>query len=119
MPDITISPVYIPDLISGALDLLIDGERGIWHLSNRAQLSLAELANRLTKETGLNALSASGEPQHNPRSFALTSRRGWITPTVASAISRFARACSLQSIACDSSGEIQSASALSEYLDAF
>jgi dTDP-4-dehydrorhamnose reductase len=33
--DVTISPTYVPDLVHTALDLLIDGEAGIWHLANK------------------------------------------------------------------------------------
>jgi dTDP-4-dehydrorhamnose reductase len=97
--EVTISPAYVPDLINGALDLLIDGERGIWHLANRGHLSLAELANRLCKEAGLGAPRASAASENTPRNFALVSRRGWITPTIDSAISRFSLACSLRAIA--------------------
>lgn len=33
--DVMISPTYIPDLAQAALDLLIDDERDVWHLSNQ------------------------------------------------------------------------------------
>ena len=36
--DIVISPTYVPDLVNAALDLLLDGESGIWHLSNDGAL---------------------------------------------------------------------------------
>ena len=39
--DCTISPTYVPDLVNAALDLLIDGETGIWHLANRGAVSWA------------------------------------------------------------------------------
>ena len=32
--DIFISPTYVPDLVNASLDILIDNENGIWHLTN-------------------------------------------------------------------------------------
>jgi dTDP-4-dehydrorhamnose reductase len=109
LADVSISPAYIQDLINGALDLLIDGERGIWHLANRGHMTLTELANRLGKEAGLGAQRARVNSEHRPRSFALISRRGWVTPTIESAISRFYRACTLREIARDALAEIPNA----------
>ncbi|MGI4881446.1 MAG: hypothetical protein ACRYG4_28625 [Janthinobacterium lividum] len=37
------SPTYIPDLVDATLDLLIDGEVGVWHLSNPGRVSWLEL----------------------------------------------------------------------------
>ncbi len=37
--DIIISPTYIPDLVNQVLDLLIDNESGIWHLSGPDEMS--------------------------------------------------------------------------------
>jgi dTDP-4-dehydrorhamnose reductase len=34
--DMTVSPTYVPDLVNACLDLLIDKECGIWHLTNGA-----------------------------------------------------------------------------------
>ena len=31
--NVVVSPTYVPDLVNACLDLLIDGERGIWHLA--------------------------------------------------------------------------------------
>jgi dTDP-4-dehydrorhamnose reductase len=39
-----VSPTYVPDLVNRSLDLLIDGEHGLWHLANEGQLSWADLA---------------------------------------------------------------------------
>ena len=44
--DVRISPTYVPDLVHVCLDLLIDGESGIWHLANVGDVSWAELAAR-------------------------------------------------------------------------
>jgi dTDP-4-dehydrorhamnose reductase len=32
--DIVVSPTYVPDLVNATLDLLIDGETGLWHLAS-------------------------------------------------------------------------------------
>ena len=40
--DIIISPTYIPDLVNTTLDLLIDDESGIWHLSSQEEISCFE-----------------------------------------------------------------------------
>jgi dTDP-4-dehydrorhamnose reductase len=37
--DIIISPTYIVDLVNTTLDIMIDGESGIWHLSNQEEIS--------------------------------------------------------------------------------
>ncbi len=39
-----VSPTYVPDLFHATLDLLLDGERGIWHLTNQGAISWHELA---------------------------------------------------------------------------
>lgn len=41
--DGVLSPTYVPDLVNASLDLLIDGESGIWHLANRGAVSWAGL----------------------------------------------------------------------------
>ncbi len=42
--DIVMSPAYIPDVINTALDLLIDGEKGIWHISGPEAISYHDFA---------------------------------------------------------------------------
>ncbi|MEO6360430.1 MAG: NAD(P)-dependent oxidoreductase, partial [Sphingomicrobium sp.] len=39
-----ISPTYVPDLVHAALDLLLDEEKGIWHLTNQGAISWHDLA---------------------------------------------------------------------------
>lgn len=52
--DIIISPTYIPHLVNASLDLLIDDERGIWHLSNKAACSWYEFATMAATYAGIN-----------------------------------------------------------------
>ena len=42
--DSTVSPTYLPDLVNAALDLLIDGEHGLWHLANQGAVTWFEFA---------------------------------------------------------------------------
>src|SRR5205085_9253691 len=39
-----VSPTYVPDLVHATLDLLLDEETGIWHLTNQGAISWHELA---------------------------------------------------------------------------
>jgi dTDP-4-dehydrorhamnose reductase len=50
--DVTVSPTYIPDLVDTTLDLLIDGERGVWHLANAGAMTWAEIAQRVAESAG-------------------------------------------------------------------
>lgn len=45
MPDT--APSYVPDLVHAALDLLVDGERGTWQLTNGGAVSHLQIARRL------------------------------------------------------------------------
>ena len=50
--DVRVSPTYVPDLANTVLDLLLDGEEGVWHLANDAAVSWYELARRTAVLTG-------------------------------------------------------------------
>src|SRR5262249_23296421 len=50
--DVVISPTYVPDLVQATLDLLIDAERGIWHLANGGAMSWAALAQHVAELAG-------------------------------------------------------------------
>lgn len=39
-----VSPTYVPDLVHASLDLMLDEERGIWHLTNQGAVSWHDLA---------------------------------------------------------------------------
>lgn len=51
--DQTVSPTYIPELVRATLDLLIDGEAGIWHLANAGATTWFELARLAAEVAGL------------------------------------------------------------------
>ena len=89
MPDVMVSCAYAPDLVHATLDLLIDGEKGVWHLSNKGTLNLRDLPNRLAWEAGW---PVAGLPPGFPTlNRSLVSRRGWPMPSLDDALGRFVR----------------------------
>ena len=94
--DSIVSPTYVPDLAGATLDLFIDGERGIWHLANRGQVSWAELARLAARRAGLSADRVEGRsldqlnlPAPRPRYSVLGSERGFLLPTLEAALDRY------------------------------
>ncbi len=78
-----VSPTYVPDLVHATLDLLVDGERGIWHLANAGAITWAELARVAADAAGLDrgmieAVPGAelGQKAARPRYAALASTRG-------------------------------------------
>jgi dTDP-4-dehydrorhamnose reductase len=72
-----VSPTYVPDLCHTLLDLLIDGETGVWHLANDGRVSWHEFARRIALGADLDPnlvvpLRAEVEPGLN----VLASTRG-------------------------------------------
>ena len=45
-----------------SLDLLIDGEHGVWHLANQGSTAWADLARRVAEMAGLDATLIEGRP---------------------------------------------------------
>jgi dTDP-4-dehydrorhamnose reductase len=95
--DITISPTYVPDLVDACLDLLIDGETGLWHLSNGVALSWADAARATAHAAGIHApcidAVTSGElrlPALRPCYSALGTERGALLPPLDDALTRWA-----------------------------
>ena len=94
--DLTISPTYVPDLVNASLDLLIDGECGIWHLANRGALTWADFARLLAEEAGYDAAEIEGRPSRSfgfsarrPAYAALASERGMLLPAMEDAVRRY------------------------------
>ncbi|HLM69524.1 MAG TPA: sugar nucleotide-binding protein, partial [Longimicrobium sp.] len=94
--DATVSPAYVPDLVNAALDLLIDGEVGVWHLANGGAVTWAELARRAADVAGVDASAlrpvATAElhlPAPRPLYTALASERGWPMPSLDDALARY------------------------------
>ena len=94
--EVAVTPAYAPDLAHAALDLLIDGEHGVWHLSNRATVTpyelIARAAGRLHVPTRSLTRAPAGHehPAMRPAHRALASERGWPMPSLESALDRYA-----------------------------
>ena len=87
--DLLVSPTYVPDLVHACLDLLVDGEQGLLHLTNQGEISWAELARLCAKMAGLDPARVVGRrsddfgyPARRPKRSALTSERMRIMPTL-------------------------------------
>jgi dTDP-4-dehydrorhamnose reductase len=98
VPDDTfITPTYVPDLVNASLDLLIDGERGIWHLANPGPVTWAEFARRAAARAGIDGFIEScstasfGWPASRPRFSALDSERGQLLGNWEDALDRYLR----------------------------
>jgi dTDP-4-dehydrorhamnose reductase len=97
--DGSVSPTYVPHLVDAALDLLIDGASGIWHLANRGSVSWYELACRAASALRLPGerivacrLADLGLPAPRPLYSVLASERGFVMPTLDEAIERYVEA---------------------------
>ncbi len=99
VPAAIVSPTYVPDLADGVLDLLIDGEQGVWHLANRGAVSWLELVRRGAQLIGVRServREAPSELTSGRGSTALESERGRLLPALDDALARYARAVSDQ-----------------------
>lgn len=95
-PDIIVSPTYVPDLAHASLNLLIDGEHGIWHLANRSELSWAQLARMAARMAGVPAdllqerpMAQLRSPAPRPPYSALGSERAQLMPSLEDALVRY------------------------------
>jgi len=91
-----ISPTYLPDLVHTALDLLIDDESGIWHLTNQGAVNWMEFAREIAQRTGCDTKlirqpmirSASlGAPR--PSYSVLGSEKGLFLPPLTQALDHY------------------------------
>lgn len=91
-PDVAISPTYVPDLAHASLDLMLDGEHGLWHLANAGETTWSAFARDVARAFDLPA-NTDRHPARPKVSTALGSERGWIMPTLENALMRFSRDC--------------------------
>lgn len=75
-----ITGTYLPDAVRAALDLFLDAETGIWHLSNQGAVSLDEFA-RLHPVRGHDAATRR-------KLVVLASERGLLMPSLRDALDR-------------------------------
>jgi dTDP-4-dehydrorhamnose reductase len=90
-PDAIVSPTYVPDLVHAALDLLVDGERGVWHLANDGAMSWHAFAQRLAEEAGLDPALVLPMSDGNSSNTALGSERGMMLRSLDEAIGDYVR----------------------------
>ena len=97
--DTVVSPTYVPDLVNATLDLIIDGDWGIWHLANAGAVTWYDFACRAAKRAGLDISLITGKPMRQiaerarrPLNSAMTSERGMLMPALDDAMDRWWRA---------------------------
>lgn len=96
--DAHVTPTYVPQLAHACLDLLIDGEGGVWHLANAGALTWADLARRAARLAGLDERLVRGRPTRElnlaaprPAYSALASERGALLPSLDEALECYMR----------------------------
>ncbi|WP_343731730.1 family 1 glycosylhydrolase [Duganella sp.] len=89
--DVIISPTYVPDLAHACLDLLVDRESGIWHLSSDGAVSWADLAQQAATLAGLPRRHLVTSTAAQPSWRALGSARGRLLPSLDDALQRYLR----------------------------
>ncbi|SJZ98035.1 family 1 glycosylhydrolase [Sediminibacterium ginsengisoli] len=96
--DMILSPTYIPDLIRAALDILIDEEKGLWHICNNGHTSWAELARVIAQRQHLPASLVQPKPAAEmnwaipqPRYSVMENSKGFTLPSLEEAIDKYFR----------------------------
>jgi dTDP-4-dehydrorhamnose reductase len=91
-----LSPTYVPDLVDACLDLLVDNERGLWHLANPGPTTWFDLVGRTARLAGvdpdcLERRTKSPDPVSGGPALgaALRSERGTLLPPLDDALRRF------------------------------
>ena len=90
-----VSPTYVPDLVHASLDLLIDGEKGIWHLANDGQVSWNGLAHWVAEGAKLDTALIRTPERAAPANTALSSERGLILRPLERAIDDYMEYCAV------------------------
>ena len=97
--DLVVTPTYVPDLVNTCLDLMIDNESGIWHLSNGTVVTWAQLGSMAAEAAGLDASGIEAMPSarlgylaSRPGYSALGSERAMLLPSLADALTRYVAA---------------------------
>ncbi|MDQ3471166.1 MAG: sugar nucleotide-binding protein [Pseudomonadota bacterium] len=71
-----VSPTYVPDLVHAALDLLLDEEKGVWHLTNQGAVSWHELACEIADRAQLDRKQLRPAEDSLAADTSLVSKRG-------------------------------------------
>jgi dTDP-4-dehydrorhamnose reductase len=93
--DVIVSPTYLPDLVHTSLDLLLDGDKGIFHLANQGALSWAQWAEKIALMAGCDPALVQAHSQSDlkwkakrPHYTVLQSERGLQLPALEDALER-------------------------------
>jgi dTDP-4-dehydrorhamnose reductase len=84
-----VSPTFVPDLCHAVLDLLIDGETGIWHLANQGALSWFDFARAIAEGAGLDTSLIFARETAPAQTNALVSERGNLLRPLPSAMQAY------------------------------
>jgi dTDP-4-dehydrorhamnose reductase len=94
--DLSVSPTYVPDLVDASLDLLIDGECGIWHLANTGAVTWSDFARIAARAAGFSSQRIIDKPAAamrfaapRPAFSVLASERGALMPSLQDAVERY------------------------------
>jgi dTDP-4-dehydrorhamnose reductase len=86
-----VSPTFVPDLCHAVLDLLIDGETGIWHLANQGETDWWSFARAIARKAGLDPELVFARSGGRPRRTALASERGLLLRPLEEALDDYLR----------------------------
>jgi dTDP-4-dehydrorhamnose reductase len=90
--DDQVTPGFVPRIVDAALDLLIDGADGVWHLTHGEPLSTAALARAVARACGLDPALVevvAGDAGQRPRA-ALGTAKGLTLGAIEDALGHFA-----------------------------
>lgn len=93
--DQTVAPTYLPDLVNATLDLLLDGEHGLWHLANHGAVTWQEFAAEAAAAVGLSTQPLRGVSTESlgllaqRPAYVVGSARSGVMPGLSSALGRF------------------------------
>jgi dTDP-4-dehydrorhamnose reductase len=94
--DITVSPTYVPDLVNATLDLLVDGEHGIWHLTNGGGVTWADFARIVATDAGYDPKNIHGRSSRllgfrarRPAFTEMSSARANLMPPFRASLDRY------------------------------
>ncbi len=86
----------MPDLANTSLDLMIDDEKGIWHLTNKGQISWSDLAFTIAEKAGYKTELIKPKPLNHfrfrarrPGYSVLSSNRGNLLSSLDDALNRY------------------------------
>jgi dTDP-4-dehydrorhamnose reductase len=94
--DVIVSPTYVPDLVESSLDLFIDEEKGIWHITNEGMLTWSDFAYTIADRGGFDKNSLQSRPlatmgwkAPRPLYSVLQSDKGVKLPVLENALERY------------------------------